>query len=281
MRVFLATSVLAAMAASPLAHAQEVVQIECGKDNTIYDEGYPVSNGAGHFLFAGNTNNGVKRRAIIWFDVAKHLPAGAVIEDVRVQLYMSKSQVGTRVNSLHRALSDWGEGASDAPNEEGMGADSEPGDASWFHTFFDSEFWNTPGGDFVAEPSASANVAGVGYYNWQSQGLIDDVRMWLDDPSQNFGWFIIGAEPPLGGSAKRYDSRDRTGVSREGITRPKLFVTYSIQVPADLTGDGLVNGEDLANLLANWGECVGCPADLDGNDEVNGADLAFLLANWT
>lgn len=54
-------------------------------------------------------------------------------------------------------------------------------------------------------------------------------------------------------------------------------------VLGDLNGDGVVNGADLASLLANWGACSqsgACPADLDGNAVVNGADLASLLANW-
>ena len=53
--------------------------------------------------------------------------------------------------------------------------------------------------------------------------------------------------------------------------------------PADLNGDGVVNGADLSILLAAWGACppkAACPADLDGNGAVDGADLATLLAAW-
>ncbi len=50
--------------------------------------------------------------------------------------------------------------------------------------------------------------------------------------------------------------------------------------PADLTKDGIVNGADLANLLANWGENPGVAADLNGDGFVNGADLASLLATF-
>jgi hypothetical protein len=48
---------------------------------------------------------------------------------------------------------------------------------------------------------------------------------------------------------------------------------------ADLNGDGVVNGADLAALLAQWGTAGA--ADIDQNGIVNGADLAALLANWT
>ncbi|MFG0257744.1 MAG: choice-of-anchor tandem repeat NxxGxxAF-containing protein [Phycisphaerales bacterium JB043] len=50
--------------------------------------------------------------------------------------------------------------------------------------------------------------------------------------------------------------------------------------PADLTGDGQVDGADLSVLLASWGACSGCPADLDGDGQVDGADLSILLAAW-
>jgi hypothetical protein len=48
--------------------------------------------------------------------------------------------------------------------------------------------------------------------------------------------------------------------------------------PADLDGDGSVNGADLAALLATWG--LPGVADLDGSGAVDGADLATLLASW-
>ena len=55
----------------------------------------------------------------------------------------------------------------------------------------------------------------------------------------------------------------------------------STPCPADLTGDGVVNGADLAALLGAWGPCSGsCPADLTGDGVVNGADLAALLGAW-
>jgi len=50
--------------------------------------------------------------------------------------------------------------------------------------------------------------------------------------------------------------------------------------PADLNGDCVVNGADLAILLGTWGPCAGCPADLNGDGVVNGADLAVLLGSW-
>jgi hypothetical protein len=61
-------------------------------------------------------------------------------------------------------------------------------------------------------------------------------------------------------------------------------VQAEARVPADLSGDGMVDGFDLALLLGGWGRCPmhrGCPGDLNGDGGINGFDLAILLAAWT
>jgi hypothetical protein len=48
--------------------------------------------------------------------------------------------------------------------------------------------------------------------------------------------------------------------------------------PADLNGDGVVNGADLGILLAAWGGSG--TGDLNGDGTINGADIGILLSNW-
>ena len=52
--------------------------------------------------------------------------------------------------------------------------------------------------------------------------------------------------------------------------------------PADLTDNGLVDGEDLGLIFAAWGPCGGseCPADLTADGLVDGQDLGLLFAAW-
>jgi len=67
------------------------------------------------------------------------------------------------------------------------------------------------------------------------------------------------------------------------VVGPGLFIVGTGTV-ADLDGDGIVGGSDLAILLAEWGPCIpkaACPADLDGDGTVGGSDLAVLLADWS
>ncbi len=64
----------------------------------------------------------------------------------------------------------------------------------------------------------------------------------------------------------------------------ELLITVIISVtgrdePADLNGDGAVDGFDLAILLTQWAGPGS--ADLDLSGIVDGIDLAFLLARWT
>lgn len=48
--------------------------------------------------------------------------------------------------------------------------------------------------------------------------------------------------------------------------------------PADLNGDGVVDGSDLGDLLSQWGSAGS--ADLNGDGIVDGSDLGDLLAFW-
>ena len=87
-----------------------------------------------------------------------------------------------------------------------------------------------------------------------------------------------------------YDANDPsllTQAGYEGLAARELDASMK---PAptpnspDLTGDGVVNGADLASLLIGWGLCdqppTPCPQDLNLDGIVNGADLATLLINW-
>lgn len=56
------------------------------------------------------------------------------------------------------------------------------------------------------------------------------------------------------------------------------------ECPADLNGNGSVEGADLAIMLSGWAPCQnqipGCLADLNFDAIVNGGDLSILLAGW-
>ena len=47
----------------------------------------------------------------------------------------------------------------------------------------------------------------------------------------------------------------------------------------DLTGDDVIDGADLADLLSRWGQNGGA-GDLDGDGLIGGGDLTILLSGW-
>ena len=119
-------------------------------------------------------------------------------------------------------MSNWGEGSSIADINEGKGATSATGDATWLHRFWDSSIWITPGGDFISSASASQSVSGIGSYTWGSiEPMIADVQLWVDKPDSNFGWILIGNESSTK-TAKRFDTKENAIVQNH----PVLTVTY-------------------------------------------------------
>jgi len=140
--------------------AADTVTLEPNQDNTLYEDAAGGrSNGSGQHLFSGATDDGLIRRAVLRFDVAGSLPAGASVTSARLTLNMSRTNGGAASTALHALTSAWGESTSDAGGEEGRGATSVAGDATWLHTSYDTATWTTPGGDFAATASASLSTA--------------------------------------------------------------------------------------------------------------------------
>lgn len=194
------------------------------KDNTAWEDAAgALSNGAGSYLFAGRNSQGNARRSFIAFDVADTIPAGARIDSVFLLLNMNRTSGGPAPVALHRLIDDWGEGTSDA-GEGGRGAPATLGDATWLHTFYDTAFWVTAGGDYTPTASAVATVADSALYRWGSTAaMVADVQSWLDAPTTNFGWILIGDEGNVT-TTKRFDSREIVGAA---AGRPPKLIVYS------------------------------------------------------
>ena len=225
----------------------ETVLIDASQDNTLFEttEG-TLSNGAGGFLFAGLTRNFGTRRAVLAFKDLSAIPEGASIVSVKLHLYVSKENAAQTAIELLRLESDWGEGSSNAGSPGGDGTASASGDATWIHTFFSSQLWANPGGDFADTESDKIAVDNVGAYMFGStDAMVADVQDWLDNPDGNFGWILIAGE--IFESARRFNSREHSNADR----RPMLEVEYLSGAPgpspgSDFTGpwfDSTLDGE--------------------------------------
>ncbi len=206
----------------------DTVSLQASRDNTLYQDLLgQTSNGQGTGFFVGVTNGDNHRRGLLRFDLST-IPAGSTVTGVVLQLHLSHSISFDNPAELRRALQDWGEGTSIAPEPGGRGTAATQGDATWLHTFYSGQFWSAPGGapgvDFSNTVSATTIVgAGQAFYTWGSTPeLIADTQAWLDNPASNFGWFILGDESALG-TAKRFDTREAV----DPTLRPVLTVTYT------------------------------------------------------
>jgi hypothetical protein len=108
------------------------------------------------------------------------------------------------------------------------------------------------------------------------------------------GWFLREYEldsvpgfTPTSQFRLRFTATDLPGqgsVIEAAVDGVSLYSINCTSVPGDVNGDGVVDVNDLLELLAAWGPCPpgpSCPADFDDNGEVDITDLLFLLANWT
>jgi hypothetical protein len=213
----------------PVAAAPPVPQsvvLTPSKDATLYQttDG-STANGAGVHVIAGATSRFFLRRALLTFDLASKIPAGSQITSVKLTMRVSNTIAGATSMELHRVTVDWGEGTSFAgTSRDGQGTASKSGDATWIHTFFPNQRWSKAGGDFAAAADATAGAGSIGSdVTWEtSPSLVARVQAWIDQPSTNFGWIILGDETTPA-TTKALDSREITPID----TRPSLTVDFT------------------------------------------------------
>ncbi|MFU8829142.1 MAG: DNRLRE domain-containing protein, partial [Phycisphaerales bacterium] len=206
----------------PCAIKPTTLELTAVQDNVLYETADgSLSNALGTRLFTGNQNSGERRRSLIGFDLST-IPAGAQIQSAQLRLHCNQSSGDAFPITVHRLTADWGEGTSIAGGNQSGGGPATPGDATWLHRFYPSQFWSTPGGDFLSVPSASVIVSAQNTsYTWTGSGIVDDVQHWVNMPQANFGWIIRGDETSSA-NTKRFDSREVNTIAN----RPTLIVTY-------------------------------------------------------
>ena len=224
--VFLALILAVALGgiAPNLARA-DFININPIKDNTLYEYSScrrRPQQWLGDHFFTGKTGMGItpSRRARV--DIAGNVPAGSTITSVTPDPEHVENSllVLLRTVELHKLLADWGEGTSDASGQEKVREHpATTNDATWRHRFYNTIFWTTQGGDFSGTVSANQSVGDIGAYTWSSAQMTADVQSWLDNPTINFGWLVLGDESAIA-TAKRFDTR-------ESASPPVLTIRYT------------------------------------------------------
>jgi uncharacterized repeat protein (TIGR01451 family) len=241
------------------------INLTTSADNTLYqDPAGQLSNGAGQNFYVGDTAQSANyiRRGAIKFNLSS-IPAHSTIVSATLTLHASLARNGTELIELHRALKNWGEGTSNAGlggvgSGGGDGVQATTNDVTWLYTFFPSQKWSTPGGDFSPGVSASTAVGAVGSFQWTGPGLLADVRAWVKNPGINFGWILTGNE-----SAKQTAIQLDTKENSNPANRPELTVVYN-QAVSDLTisvhHSGIFHPGDSADTYAITVRNVGAVA---------------------
>ena len=100
----------------------------------------------------------------------------------------------------------------------------------------------------------------------QGEACIEDTMLLEPGYYQvHFGGYVVNdSETTSLGSASNFDA----------------ILDFSPHQPADITGDGIVDGYDLGRLMGSWGTTA-TGADINGDGTVDGSDLAILLAAWS
>jgi FtsP/CotA-like multicopper oxidase with cupredoxin domain len=251
---------------TPSPCGYEVATLNPVQDNTMYASSGTLSNGAGEYLFVGRVSASGVKRALLQFDIAGTIPAGATVTNATLQMEASLVNGGTTNVNVHKVLAQWGEGTSDASGDESTGAAATTNDATWTHRLYPGTTWTTVGGDYDGSASATAAVTGTGTYLWTSASLISDVQSWLDAPSGNYGWAVIGVES--GNTQKRFDSRQFVANPAQ---RPKLIVTYTLQEP---TGACCLPAGTCASMTE--AQCVAAGGTYQGDGTLCVTDLCPL-----
>jgi len=126
-------------------------------------------------------------------------------------------------------------------------------------------------GDAILDGALDVRVIDAGQGLFQPQ--IGDSFTVLSAPATVTGAFNNAPVSFVPG--KVYLWSVNTGASTVAVQLDEI-----VPCPADLSGDGVVDGADLGLLLAAWGACGGCVADITFDGQVDGADLGMLLASW-
>jgi spore coat protein A len=223
---FLTSGALALMLATGIsaAHAATAV-IDPVMDNSMAEDFPENSSGTCGSLFAGNTDNGFARRALLRFDIAGSVPAGSTITGAVLTMTVTRGgNHGDTVMSLHAVRTDWGEETNGCGTRGGgQGEPAVVGAATWNEAQYSTLDWSTLGGDFEVAASASTTInSTVPVWDSTDPGnsdMVTDIQAWLDDPISNYGWVLIGDEANPA-TTRRFDSR-------EGTAGPTLTIDFT------------------------------------------------------
>jgi len=223
----------------PLCSFAAVASLTVVEDTFINSGAAGNNAGATGWLDAGRDGVGGIRRGLLRFDLSS-IPAGSTVTSATLQLTVVQVPGNGPVNStfdLFRMLAGWKEGTKIGNN----GAPATAGETTWNARLLGTANWTAPGAKSNAAATASASTA-VGSadnakYSWTGAGLAADVQLWVNDPTQNFGWLLTSRAETSSRSVRGFTSRQGgAGAGTLAVVytpAPNVPPSVSITSPAD------------------------------------------------
>jgi hypothetical protein len=197
----------------------ETISLQPVADTTLFQIAPANNLGGASFFSAGTAGNGNRNRALLRFDISGSIPAGSMITGASLSMdVVRQPSAGMEISffDLLRVLRPWGEGIQVPADiaSPGLGAPAVPGEATWNSRFAPADPWSVPGGqpgvDFASDASGTALVQGLGdavVFESNSQ-MVADIRAWLNQPGQNFGWLLVTESEDIRKTARAFASRE-------------------------------------------------------------------------
>ncbi len=254
-RVFLsALAVLSAWLLAASSARAEFIALTPSADTTLSAQSSDYNSGANLSLAAGNTAGLSPTRALVQFNLAAVVPAGARITSATLLLTVTRTPILPEpvTFELHRLLVDWNEGSQGAGASTGFGGLAAAGEATWNSRKHGLELWSAPGGaagvDYAAASSGSAGIETSEPALFDSNpGMVGDLQRWLDTPGANFGWLVKDQFEFSDSTARRFGSKE------SGATAPILLVEYEFNAPLRINSTAIANGEICFHFTAKAG----------------------------
>jgi hypothetical protein len=188
----------------------------------------------------GSNAGFAKRRALLRFDLAEAIPAGATVTSVELVVNVVLMLPATPASSnfgLHRLLRPWRETA-----------------VTWNWADNPVAAWGLPGAsredDAMPTASALVNVTGLGQYNYVSTPeLVADVQAWVDNPESNAGW-LLRSDTEAAFTARHFGTRENSSGAAS------LTIEYEmapVAEPVTISGVTVAAGEIVFSFEAQAG----------------------------
>jgi len=197
------------------------------------DQIIETTDGAGNYgvgqkdsLYLREVVGGYSNNAMMYFDIAGKIPAGATIDSATLSLYVIDSSYATANVKLHRITDPdskgmWVEGSNNTFNTgDGVSWLRRTGTGSTITTA-----WTNTAGSNIMNSAVATSSGTLPFVNngtgWvTSTDLKADVQAWVNGTAVNQGWYlrVIGT----GASTQNIASNQNSTVAY----RPKLTVTY-------------------------------------------------------